>query len=368
MPSWNYWPIGIVLGLAGLVLASWALFADRSRGERRCPKCWYQMKGTGSLRCSECGRTAKHEKTLYRIRRRWRWAAIGLTLIVVGYFLPISSRIRQLGWVGAVPTTLIIFAVDWVDDPRHPLAWELDLHLVNAQMWQWQRELLVRRQKAKLHERSSHAASMLVRLGQPISGDEELRAVLVEALDHEDVFVRTEAIQTLGFALQDSSLAIEIFVPCLRDESQSVRFGAAYGLSRHGSEVQEALPELVEALNDDDENVRLAVAEAICKIAEDPQLGIEVLIEFLAHDNQHLRNAAAEGLRDLGPKSAPAVSALIEATNDSFVWVRLKAIETLGLIGPEAREGILTLKNLVNSEDPVVADAAKRALESIEDR
>ncbi len=326
------------------------------------------MKGTASLRCSECGRTAEHEKTLCRTRRRWRWAAIGLTLILVGYVLPVSSRIRQLGWLGAVPTTLIIFAADWVNDPRDRLDLELDIHLVNVQMWQWQRELLVRRQKAKLHERSSHAASMLVRLGQPISGDEELRAVLVEAVDHEDVFIRTEAIEALGFALQDSSLAIELFVPLLRDKLPHVRYSAARGLSRHGSEVQEALPELVEALNDEDESVRLMVAKAICRIAEDPQPGIEALIEFLAHDNQHIRNAAAQELRDLGPKAAPAVSALIEATNDSFVWVGLKAIETLGLIGPQASDGIPTLKNLANSENPAVADAAKRALDSIEDR
>ena len=30
----------------GLLLVFWGLWGDRSRGRPRCPKCWYDMRGT----------------------------------------------------------------------------------------------------------------------------------------------------------------------------------------------------------------------------------------------------------------------------------------------------------------------------------
>ncbi len=55
----------------GLITA--AAIGDRSRGRRRCPRCWYSMvglPGEGGLTCPECGRTARHERSLFRSRRR----------------------------------------------------------------------------------------------------------------------------------------------------------------------------------------------------------------------------------------------------------------------------------------------------------
>jgi hypothetical protein len=69
---------GWTIGAAGMVLLLWALFWDRSRGRRRCPKCWYDMAGVPGLRCPECGKEAKSERQLSATRRRWRWAAAGV--------------------------------------------------------------------------------------------------------------------------------------------------------------------------------------------------------------------------------------------------------------------------------------------------
>jgi hypothetical protein len=56
--DWLYHTFGWTLAAAGMVLLAWALFWDRSRGRRRCPKCWYNMEGVPGLRCPECGREA----------------------------------------------------------------------------------------------------------------------------------------------------------------------------------------------------------------------------------------------------------------------------------------------------------------------
>ncbi len=69
-----FWLMGAVVACGGLVLTGWALFWDRARGRRRCPKCWYDLAatpaGAAGTTCPECGRTARSERELARTRRR----------------------------------------------------------------------------------------------------------------------------------------------------------------------------------------------------------------------------------------------------------------------------------------------------------
>lgn len=84
--------IVLAVGAAALGVALVALFAGRSRGRKRCPRCWYDMTGAaaGSLRCPECGHEANGERELLRTRRRW---AIGGPALLIA--------IGCLGWQGA---------------------------------------------------------------------------------------------------------------------------------------------------------------------------------------------------------------------------------------------------------------------------
>lgn len=113
--DWLYHALGWTLAAAGVVLLVWALFWDRSRGRRRCPKCWYSMEGVPGLRCPECGREAKSESGLLRTRRR-RWVAvIAVAIIAAGYPIYKVPRIVAGGWRGAVPSTALIAALPWLD-------------------------------------------------------------------------------------------------------------------------------------------------------------------------------------------------------------------------------------------------------------
>ena len=71
----------------GLLLVCWGLWGDRSKGRQRCPRCWYDMRGTlPRLECPECGHDAGQERQLYRHHRRWRHIALGVVLVLASAY------------------------------------------------------------------------------------------------------------------------------------------------------------------------------------------------------------------------------------------------------------------------------------------
>src|ERR1043166_5996407 len=85
MPDWAElsWVIGAVLGCLGVVVVLVGVFRDRSRGRRRCSRCWYDMAGGAGLPWPECGRVHRNERRLLRTRRSRRVIALGVFLSVL---------------------------------------------------------------------------------------------------------------------------------------------------------------------------------------------------------------------------------------------------------------------------------------------
>jgi hypothetical protein len=111
------WPaIAITLAVIGLIVLVFALFRDRSRGRRRCPKCWYSMDGAPTLTCPECGRVAKTEKKLFKTRRSRRGIAVALALFTAAYSAWKWPALRREGWTALIPTTALVFIAP-VGDP-----------------------------------------------------------------------------------------------------------------------------------------------------------------------------------------------------------------------------------------------------------
>lgn len=105
---WLAWIIGAFLALVGLWLLYRSLLADRARGRRRCPKCWYDMAGAPSLTCPECGRTAGAERQLFRTRRYRRRALGALAIVLVGYCTLRAPALHTGQWTGLIPTSILI--------------------------------------------------------------------------------------------------------------------------------------------------------------------------------------------------------------------------------------------------------------------
>lgn len=103
----------LVVGMCGVI---GALFADRARGRRRCPRCRYDMAATPAVTCPECGRTAARERDLFTTKRHWGLAAFCLLLLAAGPFLILCGRGLQDGWPSVVPTRVLIWRMTDLDD------------------------------------------------------------------------------------------------------------------------------------------------------------------------------------------------------------------------------------------------------------
>ena len=125
LSDWLFWISGGLLAAASLVLLYWALFTDRSRGRRRCPKCWYDMSGAvgdSPYRCPECGKIIKREKKLHKTHRRWRWAMLAVVLTTLGGGLCGTPSIKRAGVQSIVPSTVLILMIGRQDTPLKLIA------------------------------------------------------------------------------------------------------------------------------------------------------------------------------------------------------------------------------------------------------
>ncbi len=106
--DWLYLVTGWTLAGAALAFLLLALLRDRSRGRRRCPRCWYDMAATPGLTCPECGRDARAERRLHKTRRRWKLAAFSLLLLPAAYLTHSWPLIKAGGWAAPIPTRVLL--------------------------------------------------------------------------------------------------------------------------------------------------------------------------------------------------------------------------------------------------------------------
>ncbi len=150
----------LILGCAaaafGSLVVAAALFRDRARGRRRCPRCWYDMSATPGMVCPECGKTSRREKHLFRTRRRWRLAVVGVLAALVGVGTALAPNVRTDGWLSIVPTTALMMFAPTIErqevvDPQtnryveDPVAAEFRRRTKTAPLAAWQMRYLLKR-------------------------------------------------------------------------------------------------------------------------------------------------------------------------------------------------------------------------------
>lgn len=141
---------GGLLCVFALGLIAYAIFSDRSRGRKRCPKCWYDLSaamvgnstGIEVPVCPECGIAIKSAQALSRTRRNYRQAVVGAVLASLGAQLMMLNTPGRKGWLGCVPTAAMLIAVDDYT-ARTPIAEALVERLQHGLVTPWDRVLAV---------------------------------------------------------------------------------------------------------------------------------------------------------------------------------------------------------------------------------
>ncbi|MHC4989899.1 MAG: hypothetical protein ACYTGC_02870 [Planctomycetota bacterium] len=147
MGLWLY-VVGAVLvflvNVVAIYCAWWALFRDRSRGRRRCPRCWHDLSRTPGMTCSECGFTAGRELHFFRTRRRWGVAisAIGICVGLAGW---LYWQLSDQQLVTYLPTRLLVVAMPYAGGANGQVYQELSARSANDMLDSRQWAALLRR-------------------------------------------------------------------------------------------------------------------------------------------------------------------------------------------------------------------------------
>lgn len=100
------WPALLAI-VPAVFVTWWAIFGDKARGRRRCPRCWHDLSGTPGLTCGECGHAARDELDLSATRRRWGVAAAAIAA-TAGIAAAVQLSILNATWASYLPDALLV--------------------------------------------------------------------------------------------------------------------------------------------------------------------------------------------------------------------------------------------------------------------
>lgn len=168
--------VGWALLLGGIAIAYWWGWRDPFSRIRRCPQCRYDMTATSGRKCPECGTEARNEKVMHRKRRRYRWIAVGLVIMLSSWFVFRWPEYQKTSWttgpLAFVPRTVLVVVwpaiAKWQEaSTEKPGAWwaksdarthwNLPLAMVDEKLWGWQRWLKLRVASAEIQRTTTWA-------------------------------------------------------------------------------------------------------------------------------------------------------------------------------------------------------------------
>ncbi len=185
--------------------------------------------------------------------------------------------------------------------------------------------------------------------------------MLIDVLEHEDSYVRGQAVDALGQL--GSEAAIPGLIGALEHEDSYVRRQAVVALGRLGSEA--AIPGLIDALEQEDFYVRGQAAEALGRLGS--EAAIPGLIGALEHKNSDIRSKAVVALSKLG--DVRVVDFLIKTIRYRGVDNRRESAYFLGILTESASLSLLDealiIKALVEALDDKYLTVRRAAMQTL---
>lgn len=133
--------LGTLIVCTLCVYVAWrAVFGDRGKDKRRCPKCWYDLAYSPSMTCAECGHTARDEREFTRTRRR-PFVALSAVVICVALVIGVNDQMNQRGMLRHVPTGVLLWVLPVAGGMDGSVGREIDRRATSTKLTtlQWQR-------------------------------------------------------------------------------------------------------------------------------------------------------------------------------------------------------------------------------------
>lgn len=209
---------------------------------------------------------------------------------------------------------------------------------------------------------------------EEVKQDSKKIQVVLQALEDEDWYVRSNAATVLGSIVPVGPDIIPSLIRALEDKDDNVRTSAGYALAKFGPKAAEAVPNLIKTLGSRVELVRRGALYALEKIGSAAVEAVPALVKVLEGRDEYHRWLAAKALGNIGPGALKAVPALERAQRDWHKDVRKAAVEALRKTNSsessvKAKKDVSNLiKALKDEKDFYIREnAAKKALEKIQE-
>lgn len=358
-PTWIHW---FAWGTAGVFAAAGAamlvagLFRDRSRGRRRCPKCWYDMAALPGLRCPECGGEAAEERRLLRTRRHARPVVLGLLLLIAAWVSPRLPRAVRDPWsILPMPVLLLMLRIH-DDDAESVYSRASGLAKPGDGLTTWEKLLLARACARKLRERVGVLEADVTSRFRVNSFGSATGWSLDASM--------AQAMWVLGQLGEQARPGVPVLVELARGRDPIVRRQAVEALGAIGPVTEEVRDVLLACLEDRDRAVVATALSAIVASGDRITIPVDRITGIIrGQPDAASRRAIIRTIARGGPKAlraSPALEAI--ARTDDELFVKMAALEVLRKLLPADRVREL-LHQLLEVPDYTTRAAAARMLQ-----
>lgn len=364
-----YQSLAVLVALGGLTLLYWSMFRDRARGRRRCPKCWYDLRGTESLTCPECGYTAGRERYFFKTKRRWRWVVPIVVLLGGSYVLWITPRALRDGWLASLPTPVVIAAMRY--EPAASISelkkrWRDKLYRDDDSTQRgWKYRFAISQAKHLLGaeypiRQRSDALELIFRIDQ----HEPIGDILLTWLDDPNFAIYTEAIWLASTANLEPTgervIAEKLYALAQVTDRQTAAL-ATRSLGRFVNDDPRYVDLLVDRLDDQNLGMQGDSAIALAGLKSPEPRVLKALCELMSSGGYGAMSAVDTlGIIGNGTVALP----LAEAMRNPDFSMSTKCAKSLLAIGTAAQSADVTsaLVASLSDRNPVVRGSAVAAL------
>jgi HEAT repeat protein len=392
---WLFWTLSALLGLGSLTLLCFSLFHDRSRGRRRCPRCWYDMAGTPGLTCSECGKTAGRERSLHKTRRRWRRVAVGTLLAALAYVsFEVPGAMSRGGLIVIIPRPILLFAIQSFDAQGDAIyqSTAAPATASSPPTGVWDRLLLARACARNLRvslqpgaASSSYLAPFL--LGELGAEADAALPIVFGLAGRPEAQARRTAMTTLANISAEPRHVIRVLSHSLHDPDAGVRAAAAGSLAQQiarsraskgsflsfvwaatgrgepdeipSATYSEAVHALASALQTVDRSTRIVIVRTLGTVGPPDESIIEPIAASIDDTKDSTRVAGLTAVAQFGPASVPT---LVRFLSHPDAKLRACAASWLGQNDHPGAAAVEPLRALTHDLNDTVRDTAITAL------